>query len=89
MSISGRLLRWVRIRWDRINKPKKCLVMDCPNCSDAGAFIGDLCAPCHEAITTRPLRTIFMMKRDEVAHCINGLERATAALGVIKRLTRV
>lgn len=32
--------------------PKRCLVHGCPNDSDAGGFVGDLCAPCHDMITT-------------------------------------
>lgn len=31
---------------------RKCLVHGCANYSDAGVFIGDLCAPCHEMLTT-------------------------------------
>lgn len=31
---------------------KKCLVKGCDNHSDQGTFIGDLCLPCHETITT-------------------------------------
>jgi hypothetical protein len=30
----------------------KCIVKDCPNHYFDGKFIGDLCAPCHEFITT-------------------------------------
>lgn len=31
---------------------KKCLVHGCKNSSDQGTFIGDLCSPCHNMITT-------------------------------------
>jgi len=30
----------------------KCIVKDCPNKRSQGEFIGDLCAPCHNFITT-------------------------------------
>lgn len=33
-------------------KDRKCLVRGCENYSDAGTFVGDLCFPCHEMITT-------------------------------------
>jgi len=31
---------------------KKCIVKGCENYHGQGTFIGDLCAPCHEMITT-------------------------------------
>lgn len=31
---------------------KKCLVMGCPNHRGEGRFVGDLCSPCHETLTT-------------------------------------
>lgn len=30
----------------------KCIVKDCQNHKSQGRFIGDLCTPCHEFITT-------------------------------------
>ncbi len=30
----------------------KCIVKDCKNHTNEGGFIGDLCSPCHEFITT-------------------------------------
>ena len=30
----------------------KCIVKDCPNKRSQGVFVGDLCAPCHDFITT-------------------------------------
>lgn len=30
----------------------KCLVKGCKNNSEAGTFIGELCTPCHQMITT-------------------------------------
>jgi len=30
----------------------KCIVKDCENHEHEGKFIGDLCSPCHEFITT-------------------------------------
>lgn len=33
-----------------IEQRKKCLVKACPNHSDEGQFIGDLCSPCHIAL---------------------------------------
>lgn len=35
-----------------MGKPMKCLVHGCENHSDQGRFIGELCSPCHEMITT-------------------------------------
>ncbi|MEI6155197.1 MAG: hypothetical protein WCQ90_14045 [Deltaproteobacteria bacterium] len=32
---------------------KECIVLNCSNRSDQGTFVGDLCAPCYEFITTR------------------------------------
>lgn len=37
--------------------PKKCLVKGCTNTNDQGRFIGDLCAPCHDMLTSGKLRT--------------------------------
>jgi hypothetical protein len=37
--------------------PRKCLVKGCTNHSNQGTFIGDLCMPCHEMITTGILRS--------------------------------
>ena len=34
------------------SKPKKCLVKGCKNRSDQGTFVGDLCYPCYEMLTT-------------------------------------
>lgn len=31
---------------------KKCIVKNCTNSSNAGIFVGDLCSPCNEFITT-------------------------------------
>lgn len=31
---------------------KNCIVHKCTNNSDQGAFVGDLCAPCHNYLTT-------------------------------------
>ena len=31
---------------------KKCIVMNCANHSDEGEFVGDLCSPCHEFVTS-------------------------------------
>jgi hypothetical protein len=31
---------------------KQCIVRGCPNMSDQGTFVGDLCAPCHTFVTT-------------------------------------
>lgn len=31
---------------------KQCLVLGCPNTSDKGQFIGDLCVPCCEMVST-------------------------------------
>ena len=31
---------------------KKCIVHGCPNRKSEGNFVGDLCAPCHQFITT-------------------------------------
>jgi hypothetical protein len=31
---------------------KKCLVMNCENHSDEGEFVGDLCFPCHEFVSS-------------------------------------
>jgi hypothetical protein len=31
---------------------KKCLVFGCTNCEGEGLFIGDLCLPCHNMLTT-------------------------------------
>lgn len=42
---------------------KKCLVRDCPNYSNQGRFIGDLCAPCHEAISKGVATNRFMISR--------------------------
>ena len=33
-------------------KIKHCIVLLCPNESDRGKFVGALCGPCHEFITT-------------------------------------
>lgn len=33
-------------------KSKKCLVLGCPNRTDQGKFVGDLCFPCHRILTT-------------------------------------
>ncbi len=30
----------------------KCIVKDCVNQANEGRFIGDLCSPCHEFVTT-------------------------------------
>jgi len=30
----------------------KCIVKDCENHTHEGGFVGDLCSPCHEFITT-------------------------------------
>lgn len=35
---------------------KKCLVHDCANHTDEGGFIGDLCVPCHQMVTTRNIK---------------------------------
>jgi hypothetical protein len=35
-----------------MRKPVKCIVMGCLNHSDGGQMIGELCAPCHEMLTT-------------------------------------
>jgi hypothetical protein len=34
----------------RLLGPKKCLVKYCPNTSDQGHFIGELCTPCAKAL---------------------------------------
>jgi hypothetical protein len=31
---------------------KKCLTLGCENRYGEGTFVGDLCSPCHEMITT-------------------------------------
>jgi len=31
---------------------KKCIVMNCTNHTDEGAFIGDLCSPCHKFVVS-------------------------------------
>jgi len=31
---------------------KKCIVLNCVNRSDQGIFVGDLCSPCYEFITS-------------------------------------
>jgi len=31
-------------------KSKHCLIKGCPNKSDGGLFVGDLCKPCYEAL---------------------------------------
>lgn len=36
----------------RRTKRMKCITHNCPNHSDQGRFIGDLCSPCHQFITT-------------------------------------
>jgi hypothetical protein len=36
----------------RSNLMKRCIVMGCTNTSDEGAFIGDLCAPCHRFVAS-------------------------------------
>jgi hypothetical protein len=36
--------------------PRKCLVDGCKNHSNQGKFIGDLCMPCHDMLTTGKLR---------------------------------
>ena len=35
-----------------MSKETKCIVKDCENHRHQGTFVGDLCAPCHEFITT-------------------------------------
>lgn len=30
----------------------KCIVMRCPNLRDQGPFVGDLCKPCYNILTT-------------------------------------
>jgi len=35
-------------------KMKKCVVRGCENHSDEGRFVGDLCSPCHEALSGDP-----------------------------------
>jgi len=35
-----------------MSESKKCIVMDCTNCSDEGEFVGDLCYPCHNFVTS-------------------------------------
>jgi len=34
----------------------KCIVKGCPNRKDQGGFIGDLCCPCYEMITTGKIK---------------------------------
>lgn len=36
-------------------KSRKCIVHGCKNHTDQGAFVGDLCSPCHSMITTGEL----------------------------------
>lgn len=33
-------------------KPKKCITYRCPNNSKEGRFVGNLCGPCYDFITT-------------------------------------
>jgi hypothetical protein len=58
----------------------KCLVKGCHNRRDQGTFVGDLCAPCHEAIVGGHVRSpgcgfIGDMQRD-LQKCVKGLEAA-------------
>jgi hypothetical protein len=54
---------WVHVNWDIKVHPcttpmlikhlrAKCLVHKCENFTDQGRFVGDLCAPCHQILTT-------------------------------------
>jgi len=47
-----------------MKKEKKCIVYGCTNKSTEGSFIGDLCAPCHQYITTGKIgpTTSFLRK---------------------------
>jgi hypothetical protein len=50
---NGRNNEAIPINWlPKKHNPKSCLTKGCSNRSDQGTFIGDLCSPCHEAITT-------------------------------------
>jgi hypothetical protein len=40
-----------QIRRDRV-RGRRCIVKDCENHAGEGSFVGDLCSPCHEFITT-------------------------------------
>ena len=63
---------------------KRCIVFDCQNRESQGRFIGDLCVPCHDALTTQPkagrqysqvwrnsLQTARMFDRDREEHVMN------------------
>ncbi len=38
---------------------KKCLVNDCTNHAHEGVFIGELCSPCHQMMTTGTPRRVI------------------------------
>jgi len=45
------LIAW-KFNFKEIQLTKKCLIPNCENCEHQGAFIGELCQPCHDFITT-------------------------------------
>jgi len=49
-------------------KPEECIVKGCENRSDQGKFIGDLCSPCHEFVTTGKGKFPQSFKIDGKAH---------------------
>ena len=68
---------------------QECLVHECPNCSDAGTMIGDLCAPCHEMLTRGKIPiigTTFLHKMKK--HEADGWAEATIAWAVCASLHR-
>jgi len=42
----------IKARYEAGKNKRKCIVKGCTNHAHEGAFVGDLCAPCHTMITT-------------------------------------
>lgn len=64
-----------------ITEHKKCVVYDCPNHTDEGVFVGDICYPCHRALTDGSIT------RDELL-AYKKVRRALIAFGELVVATK-
>lgn len=53
---------------------KKCLVLGCANHTHEGRFVGDLCGPCHEMITTGYLSQGTTWIHDDIKYLEEWIE---------------
>ena len=68
-------------------KNDKCIVHGCPNRKNEGVFVGDICGPCYEYITTGKVGpTESFLGEINKAHCIiEELEKETEGLKIYIR----